>query len=93
MSNKKCKKGDLKCTFGIDRFNKNIPDDYNSDYICQPNQHGWSVVTDPSLIPKSKFIKKCQNNPEYEEQTGSFKKDNTHGFMIPMIQKSSFMDD
>lgn len=94
MSNKKkCKKGDLKCTFGIDRFNKVIGDDYQSDYVCQPNQHGWSVVTDPKLIPKSKYIKKCQNAPEYETQSESFKKDNTHGFMLPMIQKSSFMDD
>lgn len=94
MSNKKkCKKGDLKCTFGIDRLNQNITNTYQSDYVCQPNQHGWSVVTDPKLIPESKYIKKCQNTPEYETDSGTFKKDNTHGFMLPMIKKSSFMDD
>ena len=40
MSN--CKKGDLRCsTIGFEIIK--VSKSYDSDYICNPNEHGWSL--------------------------------------------------
>jgi hypothetical protein len=52
-----CKKGNLKCTFGINTKNSKLNNSYQSDYICNPNEHGWTGVTEQDFFNNVEYIK------------------------------------
>ena len=87
--NKPCKKGDLKCSLGIETKNKRVEDKYTSDYICDPNIHGWVSIIEPNLIENQEYIKKCSNpdNPEQENGVINPEKRNNYGYIYKMSDK------
>jgi hypothetical protein len=89
LMDKPCKRGNLKCSLGFETKNKRIEDKYTSDYICDPNQHGWMAFIDPNLIETQDYIKKCSNsnNPEQENGIVTPEKKNNYGYTYKMSNK------
>lgn len=84
MSN--CKKGDLRCSLGFETRNNKVSKGYDSDYICNPNEHGWSFVPDINFFKKVEFIKKCDdpNNPTVYNKTPDPNIKNDYGYRYVM---------
>ena len=81
-----CKKGNLKCTFGINTKNSKLNNSYQSDYICNPNEHGWTGVTEQDFFNNVEYIKKCNNpdKPEVENTLIHTPEQNNYGYRYQM---------
>ena len=93
----KCKKGNLKCSLGFETKNKAIKNKYDSDYICNPNEHGWSFIPDVDFFNKVDFIKKCDdpNNPKVSnnEKDQNIKNDYGYRYMMSNGKLDPSMED